>query len=228
MYSGAMQRHTPVIAVAAVLAVAFTVLAVLAHLQQHFFFDPAVTLLVQGFRSPVIDTVMRVISWPGYFPEFMLMFGLVLVAFVLLRLYAEALAMIVAEIAVGAMGFGLKPLVDRPRPPASLVWVAEEPKIKSDPWTFTAGHVHTFMVIYGWIALLAVLRLPRGSVLKWVIVFACAAVLLAEGASRIYLGHHWSSDVLGAYLLGGFWLCVELVVYWWIQPRLARRRHKRS
>lgn len=219
-----MKRALSVPVVAAVLAAMFTGLAVRAHLHQYFFFDVPVTHFVQQFRSPALDTVMRVISWPGYFPEFVLMFALVLVAFALLRLYAEALAMIVAEIAIGAMGFALKPLVDRPRPSPSLVWVAEESRIKSDPWSFTAGHVHTFMVVYGWIALLAVLRLPRGSVLKWVIVVACVSVLVAEGTSRVYLGHHWSSDVLGAYILGGFWICVELVIYRWIGPRLRRRR----
>ena len=38
-------------------------------------------------------------------------------------------------------------------------------------------------------------------------------MLLLIGPSRIYMGAQWTSDVLGAYLLGGLWLSVVLRAY---------------
>jgi undecaprenyl-diphosphatase len=39
------------------------------------------------------------------------------------------------------------------------------------------------------------------------------------GASRIYVGQHWASDVVGAYLLGSVWLALSVLIYRWGKPR---------
>jgi undecaprenyl-diphosphatase len=40
-----------------------------------------------------------------------------------------------------------------------------------------------------------------------------AAFLILMAISRIYLGDHWLSDVLGAFVLGGIWLCIEILIW---------------
>jgi undecaprenyl-diphosphatase len=42
------------------------------------------------------------------------------------------------------------------------------------------------------------------------------------GPSRIYLGQHWFSDVMGAYVLGSLWLLLSIRVYRWGKPRFFR------
>jgi undecaprenyl-diphosphatase len=190
---------------------AFVALAVLARLNQHFEFDPPATLFLQGFRNPPLDEAMVVISWPGYPPQFIIFFTAAAAALVALRRRLELAIMAAAELGVGAVGFALKPLVDRRRPPDSLVWVNDH--LTQDPYTFTAGHVHTFMVIVGWIIFLVLSQKLLPPPARVAVVVLGAIFLVVMGISRVYLGDHWSSDVLGAYLLGGIWLGLEVVAY---------------
>jgi undecaprenyl-diphosphatase len=63
-----------------------------------------------------------------------------------------------------------------------------------------------------------------------------AAFVVLIGPSRIYLGDHWASDVLGAYLIGWVLLGLAVVVYLPLKERgvlqttreLARMRGKKS
>ena len=197
----------------AVVLLGYVALAVLAHTQQWFFFDPAITHFVQDFREPVLDTGMRVISYPGYPPQFLFFFGAVLVVFLFLKLRVEAVIMVLGLAGVGGIGFVVKPLVHRLRPPSSEVWVADPFLLKQDPYSFTAGHVHTYMVVVGWSIFLAITLLPERSILRRLVVAAGLLFLLLLGFSRFYLGDHWFSDVVGAYLLGGIGLGFEILAY---------------
>jgi membrane-associated phospholipid phosphatase len=219
-------KKGPLSAYVVVASIVFAVVAVLAHLSRLFFFDLPATQLLQSHRSGFLDIVMRDASWPGYAPQFMVMFGLVLAGFLILKLRLEALVMTVALLGVGAMGFALKPLVGRTRPPDSMVWVNDH--LTQDPFTFTAGHAHTYVVVYGWIIFLALTRLPKGSVMRWLLVVASLAIMLMTGVSRVYLGDHWASDVLGGYLLGSIWLGLEILAYLYIQSRQRGRQRTRA
>ncbi|MFN2462909.1 MAG: phosphatase PAP2 family protein [Candidatus Dormibacteria bacterium] len=188
----------------------YTVLAILAHAHRYLDFDLTTTLALQHLRSAPTDAVLKVVSWFGYFPEFVPEFAAILLGFYLLRLRIEAIVLAVSEAGVGIQGFIVKPIVGRPRPSTSLVWVND--KLVQDPYSFTAGHVHTFMVIFGFIIYLAFRRMPAG-LARTAIVVASAVFLVATGVSRVYLGDHWSSDVLGAYLAGGAWLGLAILAY---------------
>jgi len=88
-----------------------------------------------------------------------------------------------------------KAIVERPRPPA-----ADAVRTYTN-WSFPSGHATQSMAFYGMLAFLVAggrLR-PRW---PWV---AAGALVLLVGASRIYLGAHWLTDVLGGWTLGGSW-----------------------
>jgi undecaprenyl-diphosphatase len=40
-----------------------------------------------------------------------------------------------------------------------------------------------------------------------------ALIIILIGPSRVYLGDHWASDMLGGYLLGGSWLTLAMRIY---------------
>jgi membrane-associated phospholipid phosphatase len=73
-------------------------------------------------------------------------------------------------------------------------------------WSFPSGHAMGAMVAYGMVSYLLVLRFGRAP--APFIVAAGSALVLAVGFSRIYLGVHYFSDVVGGYLSGIAWLAV--------------------
>jgi membrane-associated phospholipid phosphatase len=110
-----------------------------------------------------------------------------------LRLLAAACAG--AELAFNAV----KELVHRPRPPAVILL-----KPVAGP-SFPSGHATQAVAVYGMLAALAAATTPRwsGKVTAW----ALAVVIIAVVAvSRLYLGAHWLTDVLGGLALGAAWL----------------------
>ncbi|MDA0733607.1 MAG: phosphatase PAP2 family protein [Chloroflexi bacterium] len=109
-------------------------------------------------------------------------------------------------------GISLKLLVDRPRPEYFLV--ASGPHLSS----FPSGHTIFATIFFGIAIVLVGEWVQRPSVRRG-LQTGLVLMILAMGASRVYLGFHWPSDVLGGYLYGGV-AVVELV---WVRNRLANR-----
>lgn len=102
----------------------------------------------------------------------------------------------------------VKILVNRPRPSPDLVRVFTTIHQPS----FPSGHVLTYSVLFGYLFFLAYSLLTR-STLRTTLLIVFGSLIILIGPSRVYLGEHWSSDVLGGYLLGSIWLILTIWVY---------------
>lgn len=100
----------------------------------------------------------------------------------------------------GLLNLALKAVFQRVRPEF------DAPLATALGWSFPSGHAMGAMVAYGMLAYLLVLRFGRTP--APFIVAGAAIIVLAVGFSRIYLGVHYFSDVLGGYLSGIAWLAV--------------------
>lgn len=93
-----------------------------------------------------------------------------------------------------------KDLIGRNRPPLSDA----VPPYEYSP-SFPSGHTLNAVVVVGVIAYLLILR--RHSTHARVLLISAAVVYaFTVGLSRMYLGHHWFTDVLAAWALGAAWL----------------------
>ncbi|QWT22712.1 phosphatase PAP2 family protein [Subtercola sp. PAMC28395] len=100
-----------------------------------------------------------------------------------------------------------KDLIGRDRPPlADAV-----PPYEYSP-SFPSGHTLNAVVIAGIIAYLLVLRqkTPRARVIT---IAVAALFALTIGLSRVYLGHHWFTDVLAGWMLGAAWLAIVITAH---------------
>lgn len=106
----------------------------------------------------------------------------------------------------GVMAGGLqlaaivKPIVGRARPLLDPVYT-----VSSD--AFPSGHAAVAAVCWGALAFFAAARV-RSKGLAAALWFVGATVVLLVGISRVYLGVHWPTDVLGGWALGGFWVAI--------------------
>jgi undecaprenyl-diphosphatase len=144
---------------------------------------------------------------------------LVGLALLLRRRRRLALVWLFALMATAVLNACLKAAFGRPRPPF------RDPVIDESSYSFPSGHSMGAVIAFGLLAYFLILALPARR--EKIVVAVLAAVLaLAVGFSRIYLGAHYFSDVVGGLAVGGAWLtaCVSAL-------EVARRRgrhHKRK
>lgn len=78
--------------------------------------------------------------------------------------------------------------------------------------SFPSGHSLNSIAIAGVVAYLLVRR-QHGRRARWLTVSAAAAFAFTVGMSRVYLGHHWLTDVLVAWALGLAWLATVVTAH---------------
>ena len=156
--------------------------------------DEWALLRMQSFRASWLDNAALGFAKLGliwvFVPAFLVLMG----CLVFVRRYADA-AMIFAGMAVIGIGNGLKPLVDRPRPDHHLFDTVPS------SLSFPSGHSLLAVIMLGILAYL-VEQWVRPLALRRAIQAGLLLTVLAMGASRVYLGVHWPSDVIGSYVFG--------------------------
>ncbi|NUP58174.1 MAG: phosphatase PAP2 family protein [Pseudarthrobacter sp.] len=123
------------------------------------------------------------------------------------RSWTPAILIIIASAGSLLMTIAGKELIGRTRPPLTDAVPPYEASA-----SFPSGHSLNSIVIAGTVAYLVILRLRTGRSRTWT-VLAAAAFAATMGLSRVYLGHHWLTDVLAAWALGAAWLVIVITAH---------------
>ena len=206
---------------AVALAVFLTLAAYVMSRQGNVAVDVKIENFVLAHRTAWLVTTMKATTWLGA--------NVVLVPVVLAaaawfslrwgdsRSAAELVATLAGAVILYDIG---KAVVHRARPPAIY-----RLGYSFSGASFPSGHTTLAIAMWGMLAFLLVLRAsPRT---RKGLVIGAVVLIAAIGASRIYIGAHWPTDVIGGYALGGAWLAGLMALDLWMR-RSAKDRIPKS
>ncbi len=149
---------------------------------------------IQGWQSPGLTAVFRTVSYLGWVPVAISAAALTGGLLFLNRQRADALLLVLAVMPTALIP-ALKSLIGRPRPDYAI--------IDSVPSSlgFPSGHA-TFAMLLGGILIYLVGSGVRNPLARRGLVGGLVLLIALVGVSRVYLGVHWPSDVIGGYLYG--------------------------
>lgn len=203
-----MRRITPAgfPAVALAAAICFSAIATAIRVQAFPGLDEKIAAHIQGWESPWLTHGMIFLSWMGTgLPLVLLTAAIIVLLYRKLGFRREVGLIVFVALGSALLNTGLKAMFRRPRP--EVYRLAE-----ASGFSFPSGHSMAAFSLYG---LLALLLWPylHGKYNRTAVLAAAAFLIAAIGFSRIYLGVHYPSDVLGGYAASGCWISAVLALY---------------
>ena len=174
---------------------------------------------IAGLDRPVLDQLIasrtpladQVFTWfthlGGPLGMTLIASAVTLVMVLRWRSLTPLILMIIAVVGSLTFTYVGKAIVGRPRPPLSDAVPPYE-----HAFSFPSGHTLNSTVIAGMVAYLVARRLTNRFGIALCVVLA-AGWAVAMGFSRVFLGHHWLTDVIFAWLLGLAWLTLLITAH---------------
>jgi undecaprenyl-diphosphatase len=215
------RRSSPAVALPWALAAlaAFGLLTLLLRRSPENGLDLGVLEWVMSWDAPGLEAFMEAISWlTDLQPRVVLGVAAVGVLFVLGHRVAALSVTVTFVVLLGPIEF-----LDW----ASGVAVGRFRPNGAPFHAFPSGHTLGTVIMFGFVGYL-VFRLPFGALVRIAAGTASAILIVAVGPSRLFLGVHWPTDVVGAYLLGAAALIGFIVIYETLEYRLTAFFRARS
>lgn len=173
-------------------------------------FDTAVSDFFESMKSSFLDQFMNFITALGSV-WFLATLSILTLLFLLLKVKDKWTGVFFAL----AMGLGalstklLKLYFERERPPLP-------PGVDIETTSYPSGHALSALIYYGFIVYL-VIQKGHSNVFIWTSAILASLLVVLIGASRIYLGIHYPSDVVAGLLAGAVWLFMCVAGLGWIK-----------
>lgn len=200
--AGAQSKITPLLLCALLLVTAFGVLSVIVQVQWTQAWEVPLMWGLHGYATPRLDTVMTRITDLGEFAV-VAPFALVAVAVLVWRRRYQQLAFFVLSLIVTiTANYGLKLAFHRLRP---MLWT----DTTNYDYSFPSGHSTASFTL----AVLCI-ALVWNTRWRWPMLILASVYTIAVGFSRMYLGVHYPTDVVGAWLASSAIICgIAIAIY---------------
>lgn len=213
-HQGSTVRRALLVVLLAVLA--FVWLAHLITTPQVAALDAEMVRRAAALRTPLLNVVLlgaTRLGNPQVIAGLLAVLGLVLLR---LRRKLELLSVALAGAGAWFLTEVLKQYYQRPRP--ALVPTL----LETGSYSFPSAHALGALVGYGMLLFIG-LRLARRRWQCWLLLLALPAATVLIGASRIYAGVHFPTDVLAGFLVGTAWLLLSAALVWAAEHTPASR-----
>lgn len=172
----------------------FTELADEVHELERFVFDDPILLRAHAYAGPAMDRFFIAVSRIGYEGVIAIDVAIAL-SLLACRRWREATFAGVAFIGSALLNLGSKQLFQRDRP---SLWESVSPETT---FSFPSGHAMGSMTLA-----MVVVLLAWPTRWRWLALLAAVVFVLLVGFSRIYLGVHYPSDILGGWMAATAWV----------------------
>lgn len=186
--------------------IGFSFMAILISRHHILTFDSTIISIVQGWENPTLTAIMKFFTYIGWGIATIIIAVLVMILlYTVLHHRSELVFFVIVTIGAGLLNRVLKNFFQRARPDLHRL-------IEVGGYSFPSGHAMSAMAVYGAIAFLLWRHISSRIGRSLLIIFS-AFVILMIGISRVYLGVHYPSDIIGGYFASGFWLATAIWFY---------------
>ncbi len=155
------------------------------------------TYLISDFATPIAKFITN-------FGGAIFLIGIAVILFIVIKNKKIGISIITNLGIITILNQLLKRILQRPRPEEFRI-------INESGYSFPSGHSMISMAFYGYLIYL-IYKYVKNKYLKWFLITILGILIVNIGISRIYLGVHYTSDVLAGFLISISYLIVYISI----------------
>ena len=186
------------IGIEVILSICFIVILILVLNGNISNFDNSIYSLISNKISNSMTSFMKIITFLGS------AYTIITITVLLILFSKDKIYFSINLIGIFLLNQLLKHIIQRPRPVDINI-------INESGYSFPSGHSMVSMAVYGLI-IYYIYKNINNKRLKWILILLLSILILLIGFSRIYLGVHFPSDVLGGFILSLIWLIMFILI----------------
>lgn len=155
------------------------------------------TFLISDFATPIAKFITNL-------GGAIFLIGLTALLIILIKNKKIGLSILANLVIVTGLNQLLKRILQRPRPTEFRI-------VEETGYSFPSGHSMVSMAFYGYLIYL-IYKYVKNKYIKWSLIVLLSCLIVGIGTSRIYLGVHYTSDVLGGFLISVSYLVIYISV----------------
>lgn len=153
------------------------------------------TFLISDFVTPIAKFITN-------FGGAIFLIGLTVLLITLIKNKKIGLSIFANLVIITGLNQLLKRILQRPRPTEFRI-------VEETGYSFPSGHSMVSMAFYGYLIYL-IYKYVKNKYIKWSLIVLLSCLIVGIGTSRIYLGVHYTSDVLGGFLISVSYLVIYI------------------